>query len=119
MPFVDLVTHPVIVAQYAQGSSIFQYDIELPVKGAELQYDILGVIDAATAQQIMEARKAAFEAEQAAALFNPVTWINIGYVIDADSILYAYYQFKLPDHSWNPQEWSNYPTCPPEYTDVP
>ena len=111
MAFEDLVTHPTIVGQYLPGNT-FQYNIDLPVKGTDLQSVFFGLaMTPELAEEEMELRKANFDADQAGVI-KPTKWHNIGYVVDATGLT-AYFQYEYPEYKFeNNKIWSNWPEKP-------
>lgn len=116
MPFEEFADHPKVQAQYLEG--LPQYDVVLPVKGSPPIPVFLGQISVDAAESIMETRRLAWNAEQEFSVLQPTEWINVGYVSESIGIT-AYFQYRLPGWSYNPTQWSNWPTTPPIITDVP
>lgn len=113
--FTQLPGHPKAIGMYLQGP--LQYNIDLPVKGVDVIPIFFGFVTHDEMDARVDVLQAAFTADQEASQINPVKWVNVGYVEDATGLTF-YHQYQYPEPQFDPQQWSNWPTEPPVYTDA-
>lgn len=100
MPYTLLTDIPKVVGQYADGRP--EYDTVMPLPGVQPQEVILGGIDPADVQELMDAHRTRFEADQVDRAWTEsvrVKWHELGYILSLEFGVIGLYQLEQPGYT--------------------
>lgn len=107
----NLINHPIAAGQFQDSGIAVSYNIQVPVVGQWMTPVLLGNVTPQQADTIMSQRAADYNSDQAENVFNSITYIPVGYVVDSTGLT-AYFQYLPPGYVYNPMYWVSWPTLP-------